>query len=74
MYVDRQEFEPPSEEEINAYVAFSAAVIDNIELNGNLFEAITSWSRIRMMAYQQAFLTLNMATDPDSFNIGFDED
>jgi len=74
MYVDRQQSEPPSEEEINAYVAFSGAVIENLDLNGSLFESITEWSRIRMMAYQQAFLTLNMATDPDSFDIGFDED
>ena len=74
MYMDSQQFEPPSEEEIDAYVSFSAAVIHNIDLNGSLFEAITEWSQVRMLTYQQAFLTLNMATDPDAFDMGFDED
>jgi len=74
MSIDRQQDEPPSEEEIDSYVAFSSAVIENLDLNGSLFESITGWSRVRMLAYQQAFLTLNMATDPDAFDMGFYED
>jgi len=69
MFIDRQQFEPPDEEEIEAYAAFSTAVMENIELNCSLFDAITNWSKERMIAYQQAFVMINAAIDPDSFGI-----
>lgn len=72
MSVDRQQHEPLDEEEIDALVAFSSAVIENLDLNDTLFESITEWSGFRMRAYQQAFLHLNIMADPDSF--GFYED
>lgn len=69
--LDRTPHEPPSEEEINALVEFSAAFIDQADCDGNLFDAITNWSPERTVVYQQAFLMFNAISNPEAF--GFQE-
>jgi hypothetical protein len=70
--IDRMQHEPPSEEEIQAYVSFSSAFIDQAESDGTLFDAITKWAPERVVAYQNAFLMFNAVTNPEAF--GFEEE
>jgi len=69
--IDRAQHEPPHEEEIEAYVAFSSAFMEQADLDGNLFDVITNWTPERIMAYQKAFFMLNVVTNPQYF--GFED-
>jgi hypothetical protein len=69
--LDRTQHEPPPEEEIQALVEFSAAFIDQVDCDGNLFDAITTWRPERTVMYQQAFLMFNAVSNPEAF--GFNE-
>ena len=68
--IDRMQYEPPSEEEIQAYVAFSSAFMEQADSDGTLFEVITQWEPERTMAYQKAFLMFNVVTNPEAFDLG----
>lgn len=58
-----------TEEEIESFVSFSSAFIEQAEIDGTLFEVITQWPAERTVMYQQAFLMFNAATHPEAFGI-----
>ena len=65
--VDRTMYEPPQQDEIDAYVGFSTAFMEQADAEGELFEVITQWEPARIVAYQQAFFTMNVVHNPEAF-------
>jgi len=61
--------EPLCAEEIEEYVAFSSAFMEQAESDNVLFDVITSWSKERIVNYQRAFLMFNAVANPQAFGL-----
>jgi hypothetical protein len=59
--VDRFQYEPPHEDEIEAHVGFSTALMEQADEDGVLFDMLTTWDMDRCEDYQRVFLARLLA-------------
>jgi len=61
--------EPMDAQEIEEYLSFSSAFIEQADSDNVLFDVITSWSKERIVNYQRAFLMFNAVANPQAFGL-----
>ena len=61
--------EPMDDQEIEDYVSFSSAFMEQADSDKVLFDVITGWSKERIVNYQRAFLMFNAVANPQAFGL-----
>lgn len=60
--IDRNQYEPPPGEVIEALAEFSVAVMEQADEDNLLFDMITKWSPERSVAYQKVLIMFETAS------------
>lgn len=61
MASDRHQYDPMPEHEIDDYVRFSVAVMEQAEQDNVLFDLLTEWDDERIVGYEKAYFMWNVA-------------